>query len=447
MDTASDQDQDWRRAPCESSVLVIIASHSMPSPGAGGGLSGEGEPTGVDSLKKLLGLGSPFLPQTHIIELPVLLEWDEGHTHTDRHAAHWVQLAKCLEANYLKHDGFVVWGALDQAPYTATALSFMLENLGKTVIFTGCQISFAHALADGMKNLFASVMLAGTVEVPEVCIFDNNKLFRANRCRLGNSAAAARYPQSAMSHADEQEGGPQIVAREPRILSPNMKPLAVINSHAGQLSFLDRHRLLVPPKVLFISAAVCLSRHLAHFTVSDSLSLAVAASSLVRGRMATLSRAPKGRLRVHCRMEARLVVVKMVPNFDLAPLVRLVSVGLDTCRAIVLELYGTGNAPKLEPKLVEALRMAREKEVVVVVNSQCTRGTVNLHAYATADALMAHGAVAALDMTTEAVCCKLSYLLGKGLAFGQIRAGMQENLRGEITNAMTGLAYQLRARL
>lgn len=146
-------------------------------------------------------------------------------------------------------------------------------------------------------------------------------------------------------------------------------------------------------------------------------------------------------------MEARLVVVKMVPNFDLAPLVRLVSVGLDTCRAIVLELYGTGNAPKLEPQLVEALRLARQKEVVVVVNSQCTRGAVNLHAYAAADALMQCGAVSALDMTTEAVCCKLTYLLGKGLAFDHIRAGMQENLRGEITNSMSHLSYQLRARI
>jgi len=147
------------------------------------------------SVHELSALGA----SARIIDVRERYEWDEGHTHTDRHAAHWVQLAKCLEANYLKHDGFVVWGALDQAPYTATALSFTLENLGKTVIFTGCQISFAHALADGMKNLFASVMLAGTVEVPEVCIFDNNKLFRANRCRLGNSAAAARFSRSAIS--------------------------------------------------------------------------------------------------------------------------------------------------------------------------------------------------------------------------------------------------------
>lgn len=142
-----------------------------------------------------------------------------------------------------------------------------------------------------------------------------------------------------------------------------------------------------------------------------------------------------------------MVVIKMVPNFDLAPLVRLMTVGLDTCRAIVLELYGTGNAPRLEPQLIEALRMAREREVVVVVNSQCVRGTVNLQKYATAEALMRVGVVAALDMTTEATCSKLAYLLGKGLGFEQIRTAMQENLRGEITNPMTGLAYLLRARI
>ena len=260
---ASDEvDQNWRRAPLERSVLIIIVSLPVPSSllpviwtGVADKVTQQVSPGIEIGLEKLIGLASPLLPQTHVIELPGLSERDEGHTHTtDQHAAHLVQLSRCLEANYLKHDGFVVWGALDQAPYTGTALSFMLENLGKTVIFTGCWMTFTHqALGDGMKNLFASVALAGTEEVPEVCIFDNNKLFRANRCRLGNSAAAARHPRSATCHAREQEDGPQIAAREDRILSPNMKPLAVINSHAGQLSFLDRHRLLVAPKVLFFS--------------------------------------------------------------------------------------------------------------------------------------------------------------------------------------------------
>lgn len=365
------------------------------------GILGRDVLQGENNIKKVIGLAKSSLPETCVIELPVLQGFDKNHTHTDRHAAHWCQLAQCIEAEYLKHDGFVVWAELDKTPYIASALSFMLENLGKIVIFTGCQTPFAHPYADGIKNLLATVALAGTVEIPEVCIFDNNKLFRANRCRLGNSTM--RPSQSAGSMVlESQDHGQQLVTMQPRITSPNMKPLARIDSYAGQFQILDRHVLLSPPK---------------------------------------------GRLRVALRMEARMVVIKMVPNFDLAPLVRLMTVGLDTCRAIVLELYGTGNAPRLEPQLIEALRMAREREVVVVVNSQCVRGTVNLQKYATAEALMRVGVVAALDMTTEATCSKLAYLLGKGLGFEQIRTAMQENLRGEITNPMTGLAYLLRARI
>ena len=351
------------------------------------------------SIENLIKLNRT-LPPTTITELSLIEPQQDLSTHTHRHNAHWAELARCIEAHYYQFDGFVVWAAPETIPYTASALSFMLENLGKTVIFTGSRLPFTNAFSDGIRNLFTAISLAGTIDIPEVLVFENTHLLRANRCRFGHSARA-RKPWAQDGEVGCMGAGSGAWGADASISSPNMRPLVVVDAHTGAVH-VDRLAVLAPPK---------------------------------------------GRLRVHLSMEARMVVIKMVPNVDLAPLVRLASVGTDTCRAIILELYGTGNAPKLAPRLVEALEIARNKEVVVVACSQCARGTVNLHAYATADALLRLGVVPALDMTTETACSKLGYLLGKGLGFGQIQRAMIENLRGEITPAAGGLAYQLRARI
>ena len=65
--------------------------------------------------------------------------------------------------------------------YTASALSFMLENLGKTVVITGSQIPLFEARSDGKENLLNSLIIAGNYCIPEVTILFNNKLFRGNR--------------------------------------------------------------------------------------------------------------------------------------------------------------------------------------------------------------------------------------------------------------------------
>lgn len=88
-----------------------------------------------------------------------------------------------IEANYEQYDAFIVMHGTDTMAYTASALSFMLENLRKTVILTGSQVPFAQEPNDAAHNLLMSLTIAGHFEIPEVCIYFDHKLYRGNRSR------------------------------------------------------------------------------------------------------------------------------------------------------------------------------------------------------------------------------------------------------------------------
>ena len=100
---------------------------------------------------------------------------------------HWVKIAQVISDNYNLYDGFVVLHGTDTMAYTASALSFMLENLGKPVIITGAQLPIGKLRTDGKENLLTSIEIAaarnaeGLPMVPEVCIFFENRLMRGNR--------------------------------------------------------------------------------------------------------------------------------------------------------------------------------------------------------------------------------------------------------------------------
>jgi len=102
-------------------------------------------------------------------------------------------------------------------------------------------------------------------------------------------------------------------------------------------------------------------------------------------------------------------------------------------QGLVLEAYGAGNAPDRDDALLEVLARATARGVVIVNCTQCLRGAVNLHAYATGAALLQAGLVSGGDMTPIAALAKLHYLFGSGYAPAQVRALMQQNLCGEMT--------------
>ena len=99
----------------------------------------------------------------------------------------WQALARLIRERYDSYDGFVILHGTDTMAYSASALSFMLENLGKPVIFTGSQLPIGSLRTDGKENLISAVEIAtakdshGHPMVPEVCICFNSQLLRGNR--------------------------------------------------------------------------------------------------------------------------------------------------------------------------------------------------------------------------------------------------------------------------
>ncbi|XGW03568.1 hypothetical protein V3C99_015056, partial [Haemonchus contortus] len=104
----------------------------------------------------------------------------------------WIRIASDIKKAYHNYDGFVVLHGTDTLAYTASALSFMMENLGKPVIITGSQIPVAEVRSDGMENLIGALVVAANFDIPEVCVYFNNKLMRGNRTiKLDNAALEA----------------------------------------------------------------------------------------------------------------------------------------------------------------------------------------------------------------------------------------------------------------
>lgn len=98
----------------------------------------------------------------------------------------WVQIATIIEENYSNFDGFVVLHGSDTMSYSASAMSFMLENLAKPVVFTGSQLPIGDLRTDAKENLITSIQIAsmqqkGKPIVQEVCLYFEYKLYRGNR--------------------------------------------------------------------------------------------------------------------------------------------------------------------------------------------------------------------------------------------------------------------------
>ena len=98
----------------------------------------------------------------------------------------WIKITKIIEENYTNYDGFVVLHGSDTMSYSASALSFMLENLDKPVIFTGSQLPIGDLRTDAKENLITAIQVASLQEngkpvITEVCLYFEYKLYRGNR--------------------------------------------------------------------------------------------------------------------------------------------------------------------------------------------------------------------------------------------------------------------------
>lgn len=142
----------------------------------------------------------------------------------------WSHLVRIIADNYERYDGFVILHGTDTMAYTASALSFMLENLTKPVILTGSQLPIGQLRTDGKENLITSIEIAsakhddGRPVVPEVCIYFSGKLLRGNRSTKINADGFNAFDSFNYPHL--ADAGVTIVYHEEFILKPDYdKPM------------------------------------------------------------------------------------------------------------------------------------------------------------------------------------------------------------------------------
>lgn len=114
----------------------------------------------------------PEMPEFTISEYAPLMD------SSDMTPADWLHIAEDIQRNYREYDGFVILHGTDTMAYTASALSFMFENLAKPVIITGSQIPLAALRSDGQTNLLNALYIAANYPIHEVALFFNNLLYR-----------------------------------------------------------------------------------------------------------------------------------------------------------------------------------------------------------------------------------------------------------------------------
>ncbi|XMO88462.1 type I asparaginase [Algibacter sp. AS12] len=143
---------------------------------------------------------------------------------SDMQPKYWVQIAEIIETNYQNFDGFVILHGSDTMSYSASALSFMLENLAKPVVFTGSQLPIGDLRTDAKENLITSIQVAslqseGKPIVKEVCLYFEYKLYRGNRTTKLNAEHFQAFVSS--NYPDLAESGVHLKINKEHLLKPN----------------------------------------------------------------------------------------------------------------------------------------------------------------------------------------------------------------------------------
>uniref|UniRef100_A0A8D0GFW2 asparaginase n=1 Tax=Sphenodon punctatus TaxID=8508 RepID=A0A8D0GFW2_SPHPU len=273
-----------------------------------------------------------------ILELSPLL--DSSNMTTDD----WAKIATFIKKYYENYDGFVVLHGTDTMAYTASALSFMCENLGKTVVLTGSQVPIYELRNDGRSNLLGALLFAGQFVIPEQHVFTRKVFLPANK-------------------------EPLVINWE-TVWRPNTTK----------------------------------------------------------------------KFQVHTTMNRNVGLLRIFPGITAEAVKMFLQSPME---GIVLETYGSGNAPSRQ-ELLDELKRATDRNVVILNFTQCLRGSVSA-VYETGKTLIDAGVIPGGDMTPEAALAKLSYILAKNdLTCEEKNKMLRENLRGEMTVVPTGAKISLK---
>jgi len=150
---------------------------------------------------------------------------------SNMNTTYWLELAAIIEDNYSKYNGFVVLHGSDTMSYTSSALSFMLENLAKPIIFTGSQLPIGDLRTDAKENLITAIQIATLQEnnepvLKEVCLYFEYKLYRANRSTKINTDHFSAF--SSFNYPTLAESGVYLKVNKKSLLRKNNNmPLVV----------------------------------------------------------------------------------------------------------------------------------------------------------------------------------------------------------------------------
>ena len=166
----------------------------------------------AEVMAKMPEFAEERVPEYTLHEYPTLLD------SANMAPADWVTIGEDIERHYADYDGFVVLHGTDTMAYTASALSFLLENLAKPVLVTGAQIPLARVRNDARDNLLTSMIIAGNYAMPEVCLYFGTRLLRGNRTRKIGSGILDAF--RSYNYPPLGEVGVEIEIHHDRLLPP-----------------------------------------------------------------------------------------------------------------------------------------------------------------------------------------------------------------------------------